>query len=218
MNEIKMPAHINSARTAAARTLLALGLSGVMALPAMATSVGTSPVPSVQAVKGTQPQNGQTQNNQSNQGQPGRDDRAQGQQAAPTPLKVTYYTADPSKGGKVITTLTLTRPARPQDRTASQATVPAPGKTQPQTGNQTQGSQTRPVNPIVAQAPAGATFAVIQGGRGGERVIDLAQADQMRGPGMGGPGGGDGGPRGMGPDGAGNGQNDRNDQGPPPRN
>ncbi|WP_293910759.1 hypothetical protein [Deinococcus sp.] len=206
MNEtIKMTAHVNSARTTAARLLLALGLTGVMAVPAMAASVGNTAAQNIQA------RNGQIQPNQTqpDQTQNRRSQRQPGQNAPD--LKVTYYTADPSKGGKIISTLTLTRPARPQGQTGSRRAVPTPGETL---------ARPRPVNPVVAQAPAGATFAVVQGGRGGERVIDLAQADQMGGPGMGGPGmggpgGRDGGPRGSGPDQKGQGQQGQDS---PPRN
>ena len=196
MKKINVNAPVNSVRTTAARLLIALGLSGVMAVPAVAASVGKS------ATQGVQARNAQTLTGQvQSQRQPG--------QNAPE-LKVTYYTADPAKGGQVITTLTLTRPPRPQDRTGTQAP-----------GSQDQADQPRPVNPIKAQAPAGAKFAVIQGGRGGGRVVDLSQVDQMGGPGMGGRGSRDGtGPRGSGSDQNNPNQNDQgqNDQNLPPSN
>jgi len=137
--------------------LLALTALGAVALPTLAASSGqnTQPAPTLTA-----------QNARPAQGtMPG----AQAQNAA---LKVSYYAGDPRKGGKLIRTVTLTRPQRAQgqgrsDRTPGQAqTRPAPG---------TAGSEraSRP-NPIVDQAPKGATFAVIRDAQGKTRTIDLA--------------------------------------------
>lgn len=108
--------------------------------------------------------------------QPGRGRADQGQRPA---MQVRYYDADPLRGGKLLGTVTLQPPSRQADPPNAQRT-----------------------NPLVAQAPKGAKFAVISGPRGDARVIDLSQAQD--GPGMrGGPGRHDRGPGGRGPGGPG---------------
>ncbi|UWX65284.1 hypothetical protein [Deinococcus rubellus] len=84
-------------------------------------------------------------------------------------LKVSYYSGDPLEGGKLIGTVKLMPPR--------QAAAPGPA----QAVGQRQ-------NPLAAQAPAGARFAVIKDTRGGARIIDLSQMNQ-RMDGQGGRGG-----------------------------
>ncbi|AWN23509.1 hypothetical protein DKM44_09965 [Deinococcus irradiatisoli] len=173
MNPIKTFTAIgNLASTRALRSLLLLGSVGVMGLPALAASAGNSAAQSTQAQRG-QPQ-GQPQ---APAGQPGR------QRGAPAMnLEVSYYSGDPLKGGKLITTLKLTPPQNQGAPALNRApSTAADGQISPAAGQ-------RPVNPVVAQAPAGATYAVIKDDHGGARIIDLSQADQMMG-GFGGRGG-----------------------------
>ena len=116
--------------------------------------------------------------------QPGQSNQARSNQTR-QPLSVSYYSGDPLGGGKLISTLTLTPPAQGQGQRGQRNQTPQAG--QP------------PQNPIQAQAPKGAKYAVIQDGHGGARIIDLTQMDAGMGGrgGFGGPGGGRGGPNGQ---------------------
>ena len=110
-----------------------------------------------QQARPSQTQNGQVQN--------GQRQRGPGQFAA---LQVSYYSADPLSGGKLLGSVTV----QPPPRSAGQT-----GAANPPTQN-----------PLKAQAPAGAKFAVIEDDHGGARIIDLSQANQvMGGRGFGGP-------------------------------
>lgn len=96
------------------------------------------------------------------------------------PLKVSYYAGDPQKGGKLIRVVTLTLPPRPL-RWGQTARTQA--QTRPAPSSATGRPASRP-NPIVNQAPAGATFAVIRDAQGQTRTIDLAHPGfGMRAPG-----------------------------------
>jgi len=144
--------------------LLALTALGAVALPTLAASSGqnTQPAPTLTA-----------QNARPAQG---------AQQAQDTTLKVSYYAGDPQKGGKLIRTVTLTRPQRAQGQGRSAGT-PGQAQTRPAPGAAGSQRASRP-NPIVDQAPKGATFAVIRDAQGGSRTIDLAHPGfGMRGPG-----------------------------------
>lgn len=163
-------------KTKTLRTVLVLGTLASLGLPALAASGGST---TAQAPRQNTQQNSTQQNAQPNTRQPG-----QGQQPGRqmTPLKVSYYDADPLRGGKLLGSVTLQPPTR-------QAGTPGTGRT-PAAGAQR-------TNPLVAQAPKGAKFAVISDPRGGSRVIDLSQAAQD-GPGLRGGPGGDRGPGGRG--------------------
>lgn len=141
---------------APARMLLALTALGAVALPTLAASSG----------QGTQPA-------------PRATATAPNAQRPNTPLKVSYYAGDPQKGGKLISTVTLT----PPQRTQGQGGPSGQAQPQPGTGSTTDRRASRP-NPIVDQAPKGATFAVIRDAQGRTRTIDLAHPNfGMRGPG-----------------------------------
>ncbi|WP_420594799.1 hypothetical protein [Deinococcus sp.] len=154
----------NSTSGKAARWLLALGSASVLALPLMASAQTTQTQTTPAQTTQTQNQQGQTKQGQSGKaGQNGpRGQRQSG------PLQVSYYSADPLAGGKLISTVTVQPPQR---------------------GTQAQGTQatTQRQNPLTAQAPAGAKFAVIKDDHGGARIIDLSQVGQMNGRGFGGP-------------------------------
>ena len=153
----------NSTSGKAARWLLTLGSASVLALPLMASAQTAQPM----QAQTTQAQNKQTQNQQGQPGKTGQNGPRGQRQSGP--LQVSYYSADPLSGGKLISTVTLQPPQQ--------------GTNQQQ--GQTAAAQRQ--NPLTAQAPAGAKFAVIKDDHGGARIIDLAQADQMGGRGFGGP-------------------------------
>ncbi len=176
MNPIKKFTNVrNFAATRAARSLLLLGSVGVVGMPALAANVANSA--QNKQTQTTQAQGNQTQaKNQA--GQAGMQQRGAAQAMN---LEVSYYSGDPLKGGALLSTVKLTPP---QDQAGAARTRSA-GNTQG-AGKAAQNASTqRPVNPIVAQAPAGAKYAVIQDDHGGARIIDLSQADQMRGGGFG---------------------------------
>ena len=162
----------NSANSRAVRTLLVLASFSVLGLPTLAASAGSG-----SQTQALQEQKQAQKNDTAGQGQTSQepDQRGQGQMGQrgaadrTANLDVSYYSGDPLKGGKLISTVKLTPP--PQ-------TVPSGER---QTAGQRQ-------NPVAAQAPKNATFAVIKDARGGARIIDLAQLDQQQG-GQGGRGG-----------------------------
>ena len=147
----------NSTSGKTARWLVALGSASVLALPLMASAQTTQAQPT------------QTQAQQDKSGNAARNE--QGGQRQSGPMQVSYYSADPLAGGKLISTVTLQQPQRGANQQGQTQTAPAQRQ-----------------NPLVAQAPAGAKFAVIKDNHGGARIIDLSQADQMNGRGFGGPG------------------------------
>jgi len=157
------PKNRTSLFRAPARMLLALAALGAVALPTLAASSAqkAQPAQSTRPTQSTTAPNARPQN---------------------VTLKVSYYTGDPQKGGRLIRTLTLTRPPGSQGQGQTAETPRA----RPEFGSTAGQAASRP-NPIVDQAPKGATFAVIQDGQGGSRTIDLAHPDF----GMKGPGGGD---------------------------
>ncbi len=167
----------NKASSRAARALIVLGSIGVMGLPALAASVGTSAAQNIQAknqAKGAPAQGTQNQNVPSPQRGQVQSNQPQSNQIRP-PLSVSYYSGDPLKGGKLISTLTLTPPQPSQQAQGRQGQR-----------NQTPQAGQAPQNPIQAQAPKGAKYAVIKDPHGGARIIDLAQMDAGIG-GRGGP-------------------------------
>ena len=158
----------NSTSGKTARWLLALGSASVLALTLMASAQTAQPTQAQSTqTQTTQAQSTQTQNQQGQPGKVGQNGpRGQRQYG---PFQVSYYSADPLAGGKLISTVTL---QPPQQGTAQQQ-------------GQTAAAQRQ--NPLTAQAPAGAKFAVIKDDHGGARIIDLAQVGQMDGRGFGGP-------------------------------
>ena len=176
----------NLASSRTARTLLMLASFSVLGLPTLAVSALSGS--QVQPARTTQAQNTQAQKNgtpapgnQVGGNRPGQLDQRDPADGMAN-LEVSYYSGDPLAGGKLIGTVRLT--------------APQGAPTGPVAGNRTmanraagnQASVPRP-NPLSAQAPAGAKFAVIRDGHGGARIIDLSRADQrMDGPaGRGGP-------------------------------
>ena len=156
----------NSANSRATRTLLMLASFSVLGLPSLAASTLSGSQGQL-----TQAQNVQAQKQPQQSATPAQGNRA-GQMNPRGPadrlanLEVSYYSGDPLAGGKLLGTVQLTPPQG------------APAG--PVAGNRASGTQAaapRP-NPLAAQAPAGARFAVIRDDHGGARIIDLSQADQ----------------------------------------
>ena len=162
------PKNRTSLFRAPARMLLALTALSAVTLPTLAASSGQNARPAPTST---------AQN-----ARPAQSRTVPGAQSQGTTLQVSYYAGDPQKGGKLIRTVTLTRPQRAQGQNRPTGT---PGQAQPRTAPGTASAQraSRP-NPIVDQAPKGATFAVIRDAQGGTRTIDLAHPGfGMRGPG-----------------------------------
>lgn len=114
--------------------------------------------------------------------------QAQGPQHAA--LTVSYYAGNPAQGGRLLKTVTLPQPPRP-DQAGPNAGKPEgnaprpprpdaqrPGAERPGAKRPGERGHHRhgPLGLIKAQAPAGATFAVVKGEGGKTRVIDLNQA------------------------------------------
>lgn len=192
----------NIASSHAARAFFVLASFSVLGLPTLAASAGSSaaqnaPTQHVQAQRNggsALTQRSQAGQGQRSQGQRGQDQR--GSAGMTANLEVSYFSGDPLKGGKLTSTVKLT----PSDRQNSPQGAPAQKGQANQTANALAGQR---VNPIMAQAPEGATFAVIQDPRGDARVIDLPQADSNGGAvgrggrGFGGPAGAGGPPNGQ---------------------
>jgi len=145
----------NLASSRTARTLLMLASFSVLGLPTLAASALSGSQVTQAQKNGTPAPGNQVGGNRPGQTNPRgpADDMAN--------LEVSYYSGDPLAGGKLIGTVKLTPPqgAPTGPAAGNQASVPRP-------------------NPLSAQAPAGAKFAVIRDGHGGARIIDLSRADQ----------------------------------------
>lgn len=165
---------MNDFKNRTVRTLIALTMGSVIALPAFAqSSAATTQTRPAQASPAAP-----TQRSQPPQAQPNQQVRQ-----APT---VSYYTGDPLKGGRLISSVTLTLPQDQNGRGQNGAGQGSRGQGQQGAAAPRQGAQTtpqtgtqRPTNPLLAQAPAGAKFAVLSGPRGDRRIVDLSQVDQM---------------------------------------
>lgn len=160
-----------------ARATIILSAFGLLSLPASA-AVSKAPAPQ-------------------QQGQQRGQQKGQHAQAPRGPLTVSYYAGNPAQGGKLLKTVTLQPPVRgPEGQQGQPPKGQQPdvkpngnGNGQPQRGDG-QGEQHEHhgrgghghghhggAELIKAQAPAGATFAVIKGADGESHTIDLTKAE-----------------------------------------